>query len=191
MIVSVKWSALKQTHGYEYIVRFALGGLATVLAGVIADRFGPVTGGLFLAFPAIFCASATLVEKHERDRKIQKGMRGEERGRRAAALDAAGAGWGSLALAAFAVVIWKVAPSGAASSLAPASVVWLSVAVGLFFLRRKADDWAECSPKLLAGGQVRFRTVWDQTPHGVHTVICHSHFSTRLFLVRGGIPIPF
>jgi len=26
---------------------------------------------------------------------------------------------------------------------------------------------------------------------GVHTVICHSHFSTRLFLVRGGIPIPF
>jgi hypothetical protein len=138
MIVRVKWSALKQTHGYEYIVRFALGGLATVFAGVIADRFGPVTGGLFLAFPAIFCASATLVEKHERDRKIQKGMQGEERGRRAAAaLDAAGAGWGSLALAVFAVVIWKVAPSGAASSLAVASVVWLSVAVGLFFLRRK------------------------------------------------------
>jgi hypothetical protein len=26
---------------------------------------------------------------------------------------------------------------------------------------------------------------------GVHTEICHSHFSTRLFLVRGGIPIPF
>jgi hypothetical protein len=25
----------------------------------------------------------------------------------------------------------------------------------------------------------------------VHTVVCHSHFSTRLFLVRGGIPIPF
>jgi hypothetical protein len=137
MIVRVNWSALKQTHGYEYIVRFALGGLATVLAGVIADRFGPVTGGLFLAFPAIFCASATLVEKHERERKIQKGMQGEERGRRAAALDAAGAGWGSLALAVFAVVIWKVAPYGAASSLVLASIVWLSVAVGLFFLRRK------------------------------------------------------
>ena len=90
MIVRVKWSALKQIRGYEYIVRFALGGLATVFAGVIADRFGPVTGGLFLAFPAIFCASATLVEKHERDRKIRNGMQGEERGRRAAALDAAG-----------------------------------------------------------------------------------------------------
>jgi Protein of unknown function (DUF3147) len=63
MIVSVKWAALKQTHGYEYVVRFALGGLATVFAGVIAELFGPETGGLFLAFPAIFCASATLVEK--------------------------------------------------------------------------------------------------------------------------------
>jgi hypothetical protein len=78
-----------------------------------------------------------LVEKHERERKIQRGMQGEERGRRAAALDAAGAGWGSLALAVFAVVIWKVAPYGAASSLVLASIVWLSVAVGLFFLRRK------------------------------------------------------
>jgi hypothetical protein len=137
MIVHVKWSALKQTHGYEYVVRFALGGLATVFAGVIADRFGPATGGLVLAFPAIFCASATLVEKHERDRKRKKGLKGDERGRRAAALDAAGAGLGSLALALFAAVIWKVAPYGAASSLGFASVVWLSVAVGLFFLRRK------------------------------------------------------
>jgi hypothetical protein len=137
MIVRIKWSALKQTHGYEYVVRFALGGLATVLAGIIADRFGAAIGGLFLAFPAIFCASATLVEKHERDRKRKKGLRGEERGRRAAALDATGAGWGSLALALFAAVIWKVAPFGAAFSLALASVVWLSAALGLFFLRRK------------------------------------------------------
>jgi hypothetical protein len=137
MIVRVKWAALKQTHGYEYAIRFVLGGLATVLAGVIADRFGPETGGLFLAFPAVFCASATLIEKHERGQKTGKGLKGEERGRRAAALDAAGTGWGSLALAAFAVVVWKVAPTGAASSLALASVVWLSVAVGLFFLRKK------------------------------------------------------
>jgi hypothetical protein len=137
MLVRVKWSALKQTHWYEYVVRLALGGLATVFAGVIADRFGPETGGLFLAFPVIFCASATLIEKHERDRKRKKGLKGDERGRRAAALDATGAGWGSLALALFAAVIWKVAPYGAASPLGLASVVWFSVAVGLFFVRRK------------------------------------------------------
>jgi hypothetical protein len=54
MLISLKGSALKETKGYEYLVRFGLGGITTVLAGVIADRFGPATGGLFLAFPAIF-----------------------------------------------------------------------------------------------------------------------------------------
>ena len=137
MIVSVKWAALKQTHGYEYVVRFALGGLATVFAGVIAELFGPETGGLFLAFPAIFCASATLVEKHERDQKARKGLHGEERGRCAAALDAIGAGWGSLALAVFAITVWTMAPFGAAASLGLASAAWVLVALGFFFLRRK------------------------------------------------------
>jgi hypothetical protein len=54
-------------------------------------------GGLFLAFPAIFCASATLIEKHERERKEEKGLQGKERGQDAAVLDAAGAGLGSVA----------------------------------------------------------------------------------------------
>jgi hypothetical protein len=91
MVVHFKLSALRQGRPYEYVVRFVLGGLATVVAGLVADWAGPVAGGLMLAFPAIFCASATLIEKHERERKQQKGLRGEERGRSAAALDAAGA----------------------------------------------------------------------------------------------------
>jgi hypothetical protein len=48
-------------------------------------------GGLFLAFPAIFPASATLVEKHEAENKKRRGLSGMVRGREAAALDAAGA----------------------------------------------------------------------------------------------------
>ena len=134
MIVRIKWAALQQTHGYEYLVRFALGGLATLLAGIVADRFGPETGGLFLAFPAIFCASATLIEKHERDRKARHGLKGGERGRRAAALDATGAGWGSLALGTFAIAIWSLAPYGALPALGLASMLWSLVAVGLLFL---------------------------------------------------------
>jgi hypothetical protein len=55
----------------------------------------------------------------------------------AAALDATGAGWGSLAMALFAVVVWIFAPNGAPLSLGLASIVWVYVAVGLFFLRRK------------------------------------------------------
>lgn len=71
MIVRAKFSALREGNWHEYAGRFALGGLATVLAGGVAQFFGPQVGGLFLAFPAIFCASATLIEKHERRRKAQ------------------------------------------------------------------------------------------------------------------------
>jgi hypothetical protein len=62
----------------------------TVVAGLIAARFGSVTGGLFLAFPAIFPASATLIEKHVRERKEKAGLPGARRGKEAAALDAPG-----------------------------------------------------------------------------------------------------
>jgi hypothetical protein len=137
MLVKLKVSALKETRWYEYLVRFGLGGLTTVLAGVIADRFGPATGGLFLAFPAIFCASATLIEKHERQRKARKNLRGRKRGREAAALDATGAAWGSLALAGFAVVVWLAAPLGGAAALALASLVWLVAAAAAWLVRRQ------------------------------------------------------
>src|SRR6185437_11521678 len=60
-------------------------------AGLVAQRWGPSISGLFLAFPAIFPASATLVEKHEKQRKNRAGLQGPMRGREAAALEAAGA----------------------------------------------------------------------------------------------------
>ena len=62
-------SSLKDGRWYEYLVRFALGGAATVFTGLISSRYGASVGGLFLALPAIFCASATLIEKHEIRRK--------------------------------------------------------------------------------------------------------------------------
>src|SRR5256885_3571991 len=73
MNIRVKLSALRETRWHEYLIRFVLGGLATVGTGAIASLFGPETGGVFLAFPAIFFASATLVEKHERGRKGKAG----------------------------------------------------------------------------------------------------------------------
>jgi Protein of unknown function (DUF3147) len=136
MIVRAKFSALKQGHWYEYLVRFALGGLATVVAGLVADIWGPAAGGLFLAFPAIFCASATLIEKHERERKEKKRLQGKERGKDAAALDAAGAGLGGIALAVFGAVIWFLASDTAAGSLALATIAWLVVAILLWRVRR-------------------------------------------------------
>ena len=51
MPVKLSFSALKQTRWYEYGIRFLLGGLATVLTGILGARFGVSVGGLFLRFP--------------------------------------------------------------------------------------------------------------------------------------------
>ena len=94
-----------------------------------AARFGPVIGGLFLAFPAIFPASATLIEKHVRERKEKAGLPGARRGKEAAALDAAGAALGSFGLVAFGLVIWVIIVQSPAWALVLASASWLAVAV--------------------------------------------------------------
>ena len=52
-------SSVLETKWSEYVTRFIFGGLVTLLAGVIADHYGPNIGGLFLAFPAIFPASSS------------------------------------------------------------------------------------------------------------------------------------
>ena len=69
MNVTLDLSALAKMKWYEYVVVFLSGGTITVIAGLLAKEFGPAFGGLFLAFPAIFPASATLIEKHERENK--------------------------------------------------------------------------------------------------------------------------
>ena len=77
MDVRIDLSTLRQTQWYEYALRFLFGGLITAVAGLIAKHFGPAVGGLFLAFPAIFPASATLIEKHERQRAQRDGQAAE------------------------------------------------------------------------------------------------------------------
>jgi hypothetical protein len=130
MKVTFDMSALAKTRWKEYGVRFLFGGAITVIAGLLAKRFGPVFGGLFLAFPAIFPASATLVEKHEREKKQKAGIMNTTRGRQAAALDARGATIGSLGLIYFALLVWKLLPAwNAALVLCVALSLWLGVSV--------------------------------------------------------------
>jgi MFS family permease len=115
-----------------------LGGATTVVAGLIAARFGPLVGGLFLAFPAIFPASATLIEKHVRERKEKAGLSGARRGKEAAALDVAGAMLGSFGLVAFAAVIWWLIDVAAlALALALATLVWIAVSILAWTARRR------------------------------------------------------
>jgi hypothetical protein len=137
MSIKVDPSSLKQTKWHEYLLRFIAGGVITVIAGVIARKWGPGIGGLFLAFPAIFPASATLIEKHERQRKEKNGLRGEKRGTDAAALDALGAAMGSLGLAAFASVCqWLIPKYPVPLALGGAAVVWLLVSFSIWIVRQ-------------------------------------------------------
>lgn len=137
MPIKLSSSALKQTHWYEYAVRFALGGLATVATGLIGSHFGISVGGLFLALPAIFCASATLVESHERRAKEKAGLKGQRRGQQAAGLDAAGAGLGSIGLVAFAAVFYVVVSKNVIGAFIAAVLAWAAVSVLAWWLRRK------------------------------------------------------
>jgi hypothetical protein len=137
MHLKLSLSSLRQTHWYEYVIRFVLGGAATVLAGAVGSRFGASVAGLFLALPAIFCASATLIEAHERRQKERAGFKGARRGREAAALDAAGAGLGSAGLLAFAAVFSLVVGASTAGAFAAALTAWAIVSVSAWWLRRK------------------------------------------------------
>lgn len=136
MIIRAKLSALKEGRWYEYVLRFALGGATTLAAGIIGDIWGPVTGGLFLAFPAILCASVTLVESHERRKKSEHNLAGHRRGTEAAGLETAGAALGSVGLAVFALAVWKLTPNIRLASLAAGSLAWLLVSATLWRLRR-------------------------------------------------------
>src|ERR1700749_102301 len=87
-MIEFRPSALKESKPHEYLLRFLFGGACCVLAGLVAKRYGPEIGGLFLAFPAIFPAGASLIESHERRKKREIGKDGTNRGRMAAGSDA-------------------------------------------------------------------------------------------------------
>jgi hypothetical protein len=102
-------------------MRFVFGGLVALAASLVADAYGPVLGGFFLAFPALLPASLTLVKDHD--------------GREAALDDARGAAIGSLGMGAFALVVWGTAELGAAwLTLSLALLVWALVSVGCWWL---------------------------------------------------------
>ena len=111
--------------------------MRTVFTGLVSSRYGASIGGLFLALPAIFCASATLIEKHEIRRKREAGFVGERRGQGAAALDAAGAALGALGMLGFAIVFSLMVESSILIAFIGASLAWLVVSVAAWCVRRK------------------------------------------------------
>jgi Protein of unknown function (DUF3147) len=128
--ITVDLSGVRQTTWLQFAARFLFGGMITALVGVIGKEFGPGIGGLFLAFPAIFPASATLIEKHELQKKRRAGVDGEKRSRNVAGVDAAGAAMGCAGLLAFAFTVYKILPKYPPWLVLSAAVlIWTAVSV--------------------------------------------------------------
>ena len=139
MRIRINSSAIKETRWHQLAIRFCIGGLITAATGLIAKRYGPAVGGLFLAFPAIFPSSATLIEKHEKQEKEEAGIQAENRARQVVSIDAAGAAIGSLGLLVFALIVtefiekftpWLV--------ILAATAAWITVSFLLWLLRKEA-----------------------------------------------------
>jgi hypothetical protein len=136
MKIQVDTEGLKDTKWYEYALRFFFGGAITVAAGIVAKEFGPTVGGLFLAFPAIFPAGATLIDKHEKEKKVRAGFQPGYRGKYAVALDAAGATMGAAGLVIFALLAFKLLSSDlpAAVALLSSALIWFIASVAIWRL---------------------------------------------------------
>lgn len=118
-------------------MRFLFGGAVTAIVGIIGKEYGPAVAGLFLAFPAILPASATLIEKHERVKKRRAGFDGTRRGRAVASVYVAGTAMGSLGLLVFAAVAWKLMPILPAwAVITIAAVAWFAASVLIWRLRK-------------------------------------------------------
>jgi hypothetical protein len=137
MRIGLDVSSMHRSRWRDYGLRFVFGGMVTAVTGLIAKRYGPGTAGVFLAFPAIFPAGATLIEKHEEEKKRRAGLNGTQRGRAAASIDAAGAAMGALGLIAFAILVWRFLPSHSSLTiLLGAGAAWLSISVLAWWIRK-------------------------------------------------------
>lgn len=105
----------------DYAMRFLFGAAIALVSGLVGMKFGPKVGGVLLGFPAILPASLTLIEKAE--------------GKKEASVDSEGAILGAGAMIVFAIIVSiAVTKLGVIPCLIIALLVWLFVAVGLYFL---------------------------------------------------------
>jgi hypothetical protein len=118
----LRLAGAKEPKPWEYALRFVYGGTITVVAGILASAYGPIVGGLFLAFPAILPATMTLLGRHD--------------GRVKAIDEARGARIGSVGMLAFAIAIAELAGRIRPwMVLGMATAAWLVVNLALWFAR--------------------------------------------------------
>jgi hypothetical protein len=138
MLIGINVAKLREGKPSEYLTRFLFGGIVTVVATLIARHYGPIVGGLFLAFPGIFAPGLSMTETHAIERKAQGGANGTLFARAEASVEAAGASIGALGLAAFGLTLWIGLPAHSLTLVLPlAGAVWLAVSALLWWLRKR------------------------------------------------------
>jgi hypothetical protein len=138
MRLRLEFDSLRETTARDYVTRFLFGGTVTVLASLIAEHYGPVIGGLFLAFPGIFPGGIMLTEEHKIERERAAGYQGTWSARGEAAVEATGASCGALGLAAFAAVLCKgIGSHGLVPTLVCAGAAWTLASWAAWWLREK------------------------------------------------------
>jgi hypothetical protein len=137
MRVRINFAALRQVKWHEVGIRFIFGGAITLIAAVLAQQFGPYVGGLFLAFPAIFPASVTLLAKKQEQKA------GAKRGKDAGALEARGTCLGTIGLVCFGVIVWLTLRNwNSALVLLLATAVWLCIGCIVWRTNRAFRHWS-------------------------------------------------
>jgi hypothetical protein len=101
----------------EIVLRVIAGGVVVSAFSFLGawlkpKSFAPQIGGVFLAFPAILPATATLIEKHEAQEKPDAGKNGVVQGRREEPPGSMRAEppWDAPGLVVLAVMVWKELP---------------------------------------------------------------------------------
>jgi hypothetical protein len=124
------------------ITRFGLffGGLITAIAGVIASQFGRAVGGVFLAFPAIFPASATLIEKHEKQKKEKRDYTEPSAEGKPRVWTPLAQRWGLSVCSCLLLIVWHFIPNHRAwAVLKMATLAWLGVSVMMWMIRKRVQ----------------------------------------------------
>ncbi len=135
MKIAFDASTLRESSWGGHALRFAIGGLVTVAVGLFTKATDAKAGGLLLAIPSIVPLGIALTARLQ-NRKAGPGHRGD-RGRHAAVVEAAGASFGSVGLAAFALVAWQLLPRVPAFVALPAATLtWAAVAAGVWLARK-------------------------------------------------------
>jgi hypothetical protein len=106
MTIRIDLDGLRRTKWHEYAIRFVFGGLITAAAGLIAQRYGPVVGGLFLPFPRSFRRAQRSWKNTKRRKRSPPACEALSAGAKRRRL-MPGAALGAVGLTAFAVMVWQ------------------------------------------------------------------------------------